>query len=101
MLILTSYFPPSFNSISFTKADRPATGAAREWGSAKGEDLEVRPMYRIREVDGHDDDIAEVIEWADPATSGVGTFQTCRHVRSSVAIGGIADISRTAHFGSD
>jgi hypothetical protein len=33
--------------------------------------------------------------------SAVGTFETCRHVRSSVAIGGITDIAWAAHFGSD
>src|ERR1700682_6133298 len=27
-------------------------------------------------------------------------FRTSRHVRSSIAIGGIADIARAAHFGS-
>jgi hypothetical protein len=34
-------------------------------------------------------------------TSAVGTFETCRDVRSSVAIGGIADMARTARFGRD
>ncbi len=30
-----------------------------------------------------------------------GTFETCRDVRSMVAIGGKADVARIAHFGSD
>jgi hypothetical protein len=30
-----------------------------------------------------------------------GTFETCRDVRGSVAIGGITDIARVADFGSD
>jgi hypothetical protein len=34
-------------------------------------------------------------------TSGIGTFETSRDVRSSVAIEGKPDISRTTHFGSD
>ncbi len=33
--------------------------------------------------------------------SVVGTFETCRDVRSSVAIGEIADMARTARFGRD
>ncbi len=33
--------------------------------------------------------------------SGIGTFETCRDVRSMVAIGGKADVARIAHFGSD
>ena len=34
-------------------------------------------------------------------TSVVGTFETCRDVRSMVAIGGKADVARIADFGSD
>ena len=34
-------------------------------------------------------------------TSEIGTFETSRDVRSSVAIGGIADMARTARFGRD
>jgi hypothetical protein len=33
--------------------------------------------------------------------SAVGTFETSRDVRSSVAIGGKADIPQTRHFGSE
>ena len=32
------------------------------------------------------------------ATSANGTFETCRHVRSSVALGGKADIAGTIAF---
>ena len=35
------------------------------------------------------------------AASGVGTFETCRDVRGSVAMRGITDIARAADFGSD
>jgi hypothetical protein len=30
------------------------------------------------------------------ATSGVGTFETCQHVRSAVAVSGKADIEKAA-----
>ena len=33
--------------------------------------------------------------------SPIGTFETCRDVRSSVAIRGKADVLRIIHFGSD
>jgi len=36
---------------------------------------------------------------SEPSTHG--TFETCRDVRSMVAIGGKADVARIAHFGSD
>jgi hypothetical protein len=35
------------------------------------------------------------------ATPGVGTNRTTSDVRSSVAIGGIADVARTRQFGRD
>jgi len=34
------------------------------------------------------------------AVSAVGTFETSRDVRISVAIGGKPDVARAAHFGS-
>jgi hypothetical protein len=33
--------------------------------------------------------------------TAVGTFETCRDVRSSVAIGGKPDMVRTAQFGRE
>ena len=38
---------------------------------------------------------------ANPEPSTHGTNRTSNEVRSSVAIGGKADVARTAHFGSD
>jgi hypothetical protein len=38
---------------------------------------------------------------ANPEPSTHGTFETCRDVRSSVAIRGIPDMARTARFGRD
>jgi len=38
---------------------------------------------------------------ANPEPSTHGTFRTSHHVRSSVAIGGKADVARTPRFGSD
>jgi hypothetical protein len=37
----------------------------------------------------------------DNKKTHVGTFETSRDVRSSVAIRGKADVARTSHFGSD
>jgi hypothetical protein len=47
----------------------------------------------------HDIDYSMTAQFA--VTSAVGTFETSRDVRSLVAIGGRADISRTTNFGCE
>ena len=60
-----------------------------------GLDLPAARLARADEV------IDSKTQFAATHESAYGTFETCRDVRSMVAIGGKADVARIAHFGSD
>jgi len=84
--------PPWRGGCSLVKIFRNGTQSSSQRDRTSDQD---RRLY-LRRVTAPEP--TRVNEWL---MSVSGTFETCRDVRSSVAIGEIADMARTARFGRD